>query len=320
MKSVCVVTVTYGNRAHLLEQVVDSCIKENVNRIVVVDNGSQEESKEKLIELVSVNGTLIDLVSLNENLGSAGGFKLGLKRARETSKCDYLWLLDDDNVPQEGALKSLFSANSYLSPFRKLVLVSYRKIMSKELGVIDKKDIFKSVSEGEVLGEKRKMAKKIINKIFGTKKVTGEIVAPIMKRCHASYGGMFMATEALDEIGYPNEDFYLYADDIEYSRRFIRAGYQIFTCYFSQIVDVDAQLGSEGFFSSSQSELKVYYSLRNHYYLEGSKSNLYLFFKFTYILLRNLKKVGDIKFFTKRSLLIFCALNDGRKGKLGRTI
>jgi len=289
MKSVCVVTVTYGNRAHLLEQVVDSCIKENVNRIVVVDNGSQEESKEKLIELVSVNGTLIDLVSLNENLGSAGGFKLGLKRARETSKCDYLWLLDDDNVPQEGALKSLFSANSYLSPFRKLVLVSYRKIMSKELGVIDKKDIFKSVSEGEVLGEKRKMAKKIINKIFGTKKVTGE-------------------------------DFYLYADDIEYSRRFIRAGYQIFTCYFSQIVDVDAQLGSEGFFSSSQSELKVYYSLRNHYYLEGSKSNLYLFFKFTYILLRNLKKVGDIKFFTKRSLLIFCALNDGRKGKLGRTI
>lgn len=318
MDSVCVVTVTYGNRAHLLEKVIESCITEGVKKIIIIDNNSHTDSNRKLKELASTNGALIDLVSLNENLGSAGGFKLGLKRAREHSKCDHLWLLDDDNVPKQGALKSLSQAKAYLSPFERLVLVSYRKIVSKDLGIVDKKAIWESVSEGTPLGKKKNTTQKLKDKIFGKNGSTNEIAAPIVRRYRASYGGMFIDTVSLDEVGYPNEDFYLYADDIEFTNRFIRAGYQIFTCYFSQIVDIDVQLGAAGFFSRSQSDIKVYYALRNHFYLERFGSQFYFIFRFAYILFRNLGKTKDIKFFLKRASLIFSALNDGRKGRLGK--
>lgn len=42
------VTVTYGNRFHLLKQVIDSALAEGVAKIIVVDNNSQPESREKL--------------------------------------------------------------------------------------------------------------------------------------------------------------------------------------------------------------------------------------------------------------------------------
>lgn len=38
------VTVTYGNRFHLLKQVIDSALREGVSKIIVVDNNSEPES------------------------------------------------------------------------------------------------------------------------------------------------------------------------------------------------------------------------------------------------------------------------------------
>jgi GT2 family glycosyltransferase len=40
---VCVVTVTYGNRFHLLKLVVDVALKEGVCKVIVVDNNSEPE-------------------------------------------------------------------------------------------------------------------------------------------------------------------------------------------------------------------------------------------------------------------------------------
>ena len=320
MKSVCVVTVTYGNRSHLLAKVVESCIQERVQSIIIVDNGSTQESKENIDNLVAQNPNLIDWISLDENFGSAGGYKRGLMRARELSSCDYIWVLDDDNVPQQGALESLLNAKALLSPLGKIVLVSYRKILDKNFEVINKAILWKSVSEGEVLGERKNLTERVIKKFHKTTNVKNEIIAPLIKRVHASYGGMFIDIAALDEVGYPNEDFYLYADDIEYSGRFSDLGYKIFTCYMSQIIDIDYQLGVEGYFNESQSDIKVYYSLRNHFYLSGGKSKSSLLLKFLNIEFNNINKIKKFSFFCKRSLLVLRALNDGRKGKLGRII
>jgi cellulose synthase/poly-beta-1,6-N-acetylglucosamine synthase-like glycosyltransferase len=45
---VCAVIVTYGDRFHLLNQVMDTCYKEGVNNIIVVDNNSSKNSKIEL--------------------------------------------------------------------------------------------------------------------------------------------------------------------------------------------------------------------------------------------------------------------------------
>lgn len=42
------VTVTYGNRFHLLKQVCESAFAEGVTKVIVVDNNSVPQSREKL--------------------------------------------------------------------------------------------------------------------------------------------------------------------------------------------------------------------------------------------------------------------------------
>ncbi len=109
MNNVFVVTVTYGNRFHLLRQVIEAAFNEGVDKVIVVDNNSGLESRKRLREYHRLNKDKVDVLYLSENLGSAGGFKKGLERAYNDSECEFIWLLDDDNLPMPGSLKILKS-------------------------------------------------------------------------------------------------------------------------------------------------------------------------------------------------------------------
>ena len=72
---VCAVTVTYGNRFHLLNQVIDAALSEGVYKIIVVDNNSELVSRNKLMEYEKLLNGKIKVLYLDDNYGSAGGFK-----------------------------------------------------------------------------------------------------------------------------------------------------------------------------------------------------------------------------------------------------
>jgi len=100
-----IITVTYGERFKFLKQVLDSLIDSNsINKIIVIDNGSNEKEKIDLyIQKINKdkNKDLIKLVRHEKNLGSAGGFSSGISEARKYP-CDYVMMLDDDNVIESG--------------------------------------------------------------------------------------------------------------------------------------------------------------------------------------------------------------------------
>jgi len=104
---VCSVIVTYADRFHLLEQVINACYKEGVDKIIVVDNASEQNSRDKLKEYESKNRDILKVVYLDENIGPAGGYKRGLQEAYKCDECEFIWLLDDDNMPQKDSLKVL---------------------------------------------------------------------------------------------------------------------------------------------------------------------------------------------------------------------
>jgi glycosyltransferase involved in cell wall biosynthesis len=103
---ICSVIVSYDNRFNLLSQVVNSLLKERIDKIVIVDNGSVDESRLKIEAMQLKYNSIIIVHRLDHNEGSAKGFKKGLEVARCTD-CDYIWILDDDNNPVQGALSSL---------------------------------------------------------------------------------------------------------------------------------------------------------------------------------------------------------------------
>lgn len=72
--------------------------------VVVVDNASSDGTAEFLA------GQPVRVVRLERNDGSAGGFHAGLAEALSHTACDRFWLLDDDTIPEPGALHALLDA------------------------------------------------------------------------------------------------------------------------------------------------------------------------------------------------------------------
>jgi GT2 family glycosyltransferase len=97
---VCVVTVTYGNRWQFLEQVIKRALSfTEVNYVVAVNNASDYELPAPDKKVIVLTNT--------DNKGSAGGYKQGISYAFNKLDCDFIWLLDDDNLPEEGSLSKL---------------------------------------------------------------------------------------------------------------------------------------------------------------------------------------------------------------------
>ncbi len=82
-----------------------------------------------------------------------------------------------------------------------------------------------------------------------------------------AWRGTLLNSEAVKKIGYPNKDYYLYAEDVEYSMRMYKAGYKVFYVTASKMAftrpnqTVYNVLGLKTSFYNDPDRL--YYSIRN---------------------------------------------------------
>ena len=76
--------------------------------VVVVDTASSDGTREHLSERVPA-GLNLEYVRLDRNGGGAEGFHYGVARARR-DEGDWLWLMDDDCVPEPDALERLLAS------------------------------------------------------------------------------------------------------------------------------------------------------------------------------------------------------------------
>jgi GT2 family glycosyltransferase len=103
---VVAVIVTY-NRAAQLQHALDAVLGQDVrpDRVIVVDNASADDTAALLQQYPAE----VDVVSMPQNTGGAGGFATGLQRALDAG-ARLVWLLDDDAVPEPEALGHLVDA------------------------------------------------------------------------------------------------------------------------------------------------------------------------------------------------------------------
>jgi rhamnopyranosyl-N-acetylglucosaminyl-diphospho-decaprenol beta-1,3/1,4-galactofuranosyltransferase len=107
--AVAAVVVTYNRRDLLAEALAALLTQTRVpDQIVVVDNASADGTAAMVRERFP-DADLLELLELPRNLGGAGGFGAGMARALD-GEADLLWLLDDDTVPEPGALEALLNA------------------------------------------------------------------------------------------------------------------------------------------------------------------------------------------------------------------
>ena len=328
------VIVTYGNRFHFLKQVIESTLKEGITKVIVVDNNSVSESREKLKTYEQELGRdKIKVLYLDDNYGSAGGYKRGLQEVYNDKECEFIWLLDDDNKPQKGSLKALKDFWNNLDQEdknEKVVLLSYRRdrTIYKEAIVKNKPDLVlgrKNSFLGFHIIDLPKKVLKVIKRKFGLKTFIENTNVKSGKVSVAPYGGMFFHKNIIDTIGYPKEELYLYADDHEWSYRITKSGGDICLVLDSLVDDIDtswnvSQKKEKSFnIIANGSRFRMHYSTRNRVFFESKNlvSNR-IIYKLNILFYSFLVKIAD-KSKQKQNYKIFKqAIFDGLKNKLGK--
>ncbi|MGY0159562.1 glycosyltransferase [Edwardsiella tarda] len=245
MKVIAIV-VTY-NRSALLSRVLDSLLaqKYKLHKILIIDNDSKDNTC-SVIDSYMKNCEGIIYYNTGDNLGGAGGFHEGFKLS-EKFDYDYLWLMDDDFLPTPDCLYELIkdNYNGISQPLRYNVDESCAEISPVEY---DLKKIFCKNPKLNTVAD-----------LLESGKMTGLNYINI---AGVPFEGPLISRDVVSEVGYPNPDFFIFNDDLDYSLRTRRKGFAI-RCVFSakayRLIKNDQ--------GSDLDSWKGYFMLRNHFYI-----------------------------------------------------
>lgn len=112
MAQICAVVLTY-NRKELLGRCLAALAAQTrpCDRIIVLDNASTDGTPAMLEEAWL---GMVEAHVLERNIGAAGGFNL-MMRLGYQSGADYVWVMDDDVLPEPDALGQLLAAAALLA-------------------------------------------------------------------------------------------------------------------------------------------------------------------------------------------------------------
>lgn len=324
LNNITVITVTYGKRWHLLKQVLSTVLDQGIKSVVVVDNGSQESiANNVLIEF----GPKIHVVTLSNNFGSAYGFKIGILKACDIG-AEYLWILDDDNLPQPGAVCTLIEAyrnKLKIYALNELAVFAFRADHQAEIAAgVPLNRCYPR--PGNFLGfHIFDVPYKIWKRSTWGKPKRSAILPESIEVPHAPYSGFFCNNSVINKIGLPDTEMVLYADDTEFTSRLTKAGGYIFLIPSSRIEDLEKSwITSEGYNNTflawlfGSGDFRAFYVARNLSYLESRNNNnkmLHNINKYLYLFVLAILSILFRRY--SRYLLIIDAIKCGESEIMG---
>ena len=300
-QNVAAVVVTF-NRLELLKKCIQSLREQTrkLDGIIVVNNNSTDGTLDWLNSQDDLT------VITQENSGSAGGQYTGIKTAYEKG---YDWILTfEDELRAEPNLIQMLVENIN----RKIAGIACVRINQD--------------TKNYVLSDIIKFNEKAIKDSKRYQKITeSSLNSNSIKIFAASFEGLLLNRLAIQKIGLPKKEFFIWYDDIEYCRRLNRFGpiYLIPSAKIFKISNNDER----SFINSHYA--KMLYGLRNYTYLENRfnpSSKRYTLIKYLSIFLKflNIHRFYVLNFneinikIIKHFNLSVKAVSDGVKGKFCR--
>ena len=251
---VAAVVVTF-NRLPLLQKCIEKLEAQTEPcDILVVNNASTDGTTEWLAEYAAKN-TRLHAKNTGENLGGAGGFNFGMRWAME-SGYGLLWLMDDDCLPEPDALEKLLEADG---------------LLNSEYGWLSSVALWTD-------GTECKMNRQKLKKSFYD-------YSPLMKYGlvqaeQATFVSLFLQAETVRRVGLPIKEFFIWGDDIEYTRRIaVREKLSCFVAGQSQVIHAMRDNNGSSIAADSAERIDRYrYAFRNEaftYRQEGVRGVCY---------------------------------------------
>lgn len=279
------VVVTY-NRKELLNKNIKSLLNQSqksVLDILIIDNASTDGTKEAISDYIDKGD--IQYYNTGKNLGGAGGFNYGIKLAAEKGY-GTIWILDDDTLPTPSALEELIKKD---------------REYGEDYGFLSSKVLWRDGTICTMNIQKETKWKRL--KEFDEEK-------PIQ---YASFVSLFLRSDMVKKVGLPYKEFFIWADDWEYTRRISK----VKPCYYipSSIVDhwCASNVGADIITAPIDRIDRFKYMYRNDqvlYKQDGLEGKLYLFIRNTIHILRVVFQAENKK---EKLEIIFKASKEGRK-------
>jgi rhamnopyranosyl-N-acetylglucosaminyl-diphospho-decaprenol beta-1,3/1,4-galactofuranosyltransferase len=252
MKIIAVI-VTY-NRLPLLKKSIRA-VREQTRRpdeIIVINNGSTDATEEWLRTEGVVTHT-------QENNGGAAGFSSGIKLAYSYG-ADWIWTMDDDTIPEKNALEQLLNALGLLDDHLDKV-----GFLSSQVLWTDGTQ--HAMNKTYVQTNKRKRAP------FS---FAVDANLPLIK--FGTFVSMLVSAKAVQKVGLPIKEFFIWADDAEYSLRIIGSGMAGLAVEDSIVVHETPTNHQSNVLGDPQTAIWKYrYGLRNELYAKRIHGGLLQF-------------------------------------------
>ncbi len=261
-KKVSIILVNYKNAhdtLHCLESIYN--IKYNNFQIIIVENGSQDDSTDKIIKWAKDKGKHIIfcnkdfvfpdkdftkeliIIENEENLGFSGANNIGIKYALKC-KADYVWLLNNDTVVDENALSRLVRSS----------------IIDERIGLVSSKIYFyedkkKVQYDGDIPSD---VGKEDNNDDFLK-------IVEFAPAC-----SLLIKSAVFKDIGFLNTDYFLYFEDNDFCKRAKSNGWFILYDPCSVVY----HKGGASIGKWLKTPISAYYAPRNFLYCNVQYNNI----------------------------------------------
>ena len=267
-KRIAAVVVTYNRLSDLL-RCIEALRQQNGTKpdILVIDNASTDGTKDTLAPMAADG--IIHYHNTGANLGGAGGFNFGMRLAVQAGY-DYLWIMDDDCIPDADALQALLDAD---------------RALNGNYGFLSSIAYWKDGSPCNMNIQKTGLREKI-----------EDYTSPYVPVIMATFVSAFFPADRVRQVGLPIKEFFIWSDDLEYTRRLSR----LYPCYAvntSRVLHDMRSNAKVNIATDSADRLGRYrYLYRNEVYVyrrEGLRGWIYLISRVAFHILKVLRASSD---------------------------
>jgi GT2 family glycosyltransferase len=198
--TVAAVVVT-RNRPALLKRCLEAIDAQTypVSQLVVIDNASDETTREFLSGETARRNVDFHPIRLEENTGGAGGFHEGM-RAALPLPCSHMWLMDDDCEPEPEAMVELVAAAA---------VVGEDAVLGSNVFDLNGETInVQQISQRPGNNNMPQYARYLADGLIEMNTLT--------------FVSFLVSTNLVRKVGLPLKEFFIWADDTEYCLRLAR--------------------------------------------------------------------------------------------------
>lgn len=244
MEKIAVVVVTY-NRCELLKQSIEALEKQSLmpDGVIVINNASTDGITQTYLDNYTGNLPL-DVMHSEKNTGGAGGFSLGVQLAFEKG-FDWIFLMDDDVLIHQDCLSQLIKINHPC-------MIAVREY--KDGSLVERSAIEYNLSNPFLLNPKRCAV--------GEKYQNRDKMPTVLEVDNVAFEGFMVHRQVVEKIGYPNPNYFIFYDDVDYALRAKQAGFTILAVRDAILV---RQLPFDQ--AGAINSWKAYYMFRNFFYI-----------------------------------------------------